>query len=67
MKCLGCANAIHNVLNTVDGVVQNQVLLEEKQAIVYIKPSAHVDDDKLKEVIDNLGFTVEVQKRIHRE
>jgi len=67
MKCLGCANAIHNVLNSVDGVVQNQVLLEEKQAIVYTKSSAHVDEDKLKEVIDDLGFTVEVQKRIHRE
>jgi len=56
MKCVGCANAVHNALNTIDGVVQNRVVLEEQAAEIYVRGDKPLTDDALEAALGDLGF-----------
>lgn len=55
MKCMGCANAVHNALNSVEGVQQNSVSLDEKTAKVFTK-GKKVTEQEVDDALRPLGF-----------
>jgi len=59
MKCLGCANAVHNALNQLEGVLDNQAVLEENKVTLYSQPNARPSLSVLEETISSLGFSLE--------
>lgn len=62
MKCKGCANAVHNALNSVDGVYQNSVSLDEKTAKVFVK-GKKVTEQQVDDVLRPLGFRAKKAKQ----
>lgn len=55
MKCKGCANAVHNALNSVTGVEQNAVNLEGHTAKIFTK-GKKVSEQDVDDVLRPLGF-----------
>jgi copper chaperone CopZ len=61
MKCKGCANAVHNALNSVEGVQQNSVSLDEHTAKIFTK-GKKVSETDLDDVLRPLGFKAKKKK-----
>eukprot|EP01127_Copromyxa_protea_P018027 TRINITY_DN5586_c0_g1_i1.p1 TRINITY_DN5586_c0_g1~~TRINITY_DN5586_c0_g1_i1.p1 ORF type:complete len:182 (-),score=40.41 TRINITY_DN5586_c0_g1_i1:27-572(-) len=55
MKCKGCANAVHNALNSVEGVEQNSVFFDDRTAKIYTK-GKKVTEAELDDALKPLGF-----------
>ena len=56
MSCMHCAKKVEDKLSSIKEVRSAKVNLEEKNAEVILK--AEIDDDRLKECIEELGYTV---------
>ena len=56
MQCNHCKMRIENVLNSMDEVSSVTVSLEYKSAV--IKLNSELDDAKIKEAIEDIGFEV---------
>ena len=56
MHCNHCKMMVEKVLGALDGVEKVEVNLEDKTVVIEI--SKEVDDSKIKEVIEEAGFTV---------
>jgi len=56
MHCNHCKMMVEKVLGALDGVEKVEVNLENKTAVIEI--SKEVEDSKIKEVIEEAGFTV---------
>lgn len=56
MSCMHCAKKVEDKLRSIKEVRSAKVNLEEKNAEVILK--AEIDDDRLKECIEELGYTV---------
>lgn len=57
MHCEGCENRIKNSLSTIDGVVE--VIANHNNGTVEIKANKNIDEDNIREKIDDLGFEIE--------
>ena len=55
MTCDHCAGRIHNALNSVDGI--NAKVIRSKD-IARLKLGRQIDDEKIREVISDLGYKV---------
>ncbi len=64
MKCEGCTKRVENVLSNIKEVEKYDVSLEKKQAIVILKKN--IEDNILKNKIENLGFNVLDIKKLSR-
>ena len=56
MVCGGCENRVNNSLLTIEGI--QSVKADYIKGIVNIKCEENVNEDIIKERIDNLGFNV---------
>ncbi|MCI8833684.1 MAG: heavy-metal-associated domain-containing protein [Clostridia bacterium] len=56
MHCMHCAKKIEDTLKGIKEVKSVKVILEDKKAEVILK--SEINDDILKEAIENLGYTV---------
>lgn len=56
MKCEGCVTRVRNVLSDMKEVTDCNVSLENKQANITLKKD--IDNEIIKNKIENLGFTV---------
>lgn len=56
MQCNHCKMSVEKALNTIDGVTKVEVSLENKNAT--IESTKEIEDGKIKEVIEEAGFTV---------
>ena len=56
MQCNHCKMSVEKALNSIDGIEQAEVILEEKKAI--IKCNKNIEANEIKKVIDDAGFTV---------
>ena len=57
MHCEGCENRIKNSLSTIDGVVE--VIANHNNGTVVIKANKSINEDNIREKIDDLGFEIE--------
>ena len=57
MHCEGCENRIKNSLSTIEGVVE--VIANHNNGTVVIKTNKNIDEDDIREKIDDLGFEIE--------
>ena len=57
MKCSGCANRVKNTLEDIKEIKKCNVNLANKEAIITHKKE--IDNDKIKNAIEALGFKVE--------
>ena len=57
MHCEGCENRIKNSLSTIDGVVE--VIANHENGTVVIKANKSINEDNIREKIDDLGFEIE--------
>ncbi|MCR5249630.1 MAG: heavy-metal-associated domain-containing protein [Lachnospiraceae bacterium] len=55
MTCDHCAARIHNALNSVDGV---NAKVTRSRAMARVRLGRDIDDEKLREVITDLGYKV---------
>lgn len=55
MSCGGCENRIQNALKNIEGI--EDVVANHKEGTVIVKAN-EIDIDKVKEKIEDLGFTV---------
>lgn len=56
MSCNHCKMSVEKALNSIEGVTKVEVSLENKNAV--IESSKEIDDNKIKQVIEEIGFTV---------
>lgn len=56
MSCNHCKMSVERALNSIEGVTKVEVSLENKNAV--IESSKEIDNNKIKETIENEGFTV---------
>lgn len=56
MSCNHCKMSVEKALNSIEGVTKVEVNLENKNAV--IEYNKEIDDNKIKEVIENEGFAV---------
>lgn len=56
MQCNHCKMTVEKALSSLDGVTKVEVSLENKRAT--IEMTKEVDDNKIKEVIEEAGFEV---------
>ena len=56
MQCNHCKMTVEKALKSIDGVINADVNLENKKAI--IEEEKEIDNDKIKKVIEEVGFTV---------
>ena len=56
MQCNHCKMTVEKALKSIDGVINADVNLENKKAI--IEEEKEIDNDKIKKVIEEAGFTV---------
>ena len=57
MQCNHCKMSIEKALNSIKGITNIEVSLQEKKAI--IESNINIDDNKIKEVIEEQGFSVQ--------
>ena len=57
MTCGGCVRSVTKVLRDLDGVVNSEVSLEEKRAVVQYDPGK-LGVDRLKQAIEEAGYEV---------
>ncbi len=61
MQCNHCKMTVEKALSSIEGVSKAEVNLEEKKAVIV--SDREIDGSKIKEVIDEAGFTVkDIQK-----
>ncbi|MCI9063519.1 MAG: heavy metal translocating P-type ATPase, partial [Clostridia bacterium] len=56
MQCNHCKMSVEKALSNIDGVTKVEVSLEDKSAV--IESINEIDDNKIKEVIEEIGFKV---------
>lgn len=56
MSCNHCKMSVEKALSSIEGVTKVEVSLENKNAI--IESSKEIDDNKIKQAIEEIGFTV---------
>ena len=56
MSCNHCKMSVEKALNSIEGVTKVEVSLENKNAV--IESSKEIDNNKIKQVIEEIGFTV---------
>lgn len=57
MQCEHCKMRVEKALGAIDGVIDVEVSLENKNAI--IETNKDIEDKNIKEAVEDLGFTVE--------
>jgi len=62
MKCMACANTAHIAINSIPGVVNNNVNFENSEIVIHAKP-AMVTETIIQEVMNEKGFEVVVIKQ----
>ena len=60
MMCAHCRKRVHDVLSALDGVVEVDVNLENKTAVVVC--SKEIDDKILTDAVTNAGYEVQSVK-----
>ncbi len=58
MQCNHCKMSVEKALNSIEGVTKVEVSLEDKTAT--IEATKEMEDGKIKEVIEEAGFTVKM-------
>lgn len=58
MQCNHCKMSVEKALNSIEGITKVDVSLENKNA--KIEANKEIDDNKIKEVIEEAGFKVGV-------
>ncbi len=56
MQCEHCKLRVEKVLNSIDGVLEAEVSLENKKAV--IKFDKDIENSKIKDAIEDIGFSV---------
>ena len=56
MSCNHCKMSVEKALNSIEGISKVEVDLEKKQAV--IESNVEIENDKIKEVIEEQGFEV---------
>ena len=56
MSCGHCVKHVENALKEIEGIEEVSVNLEAKKAT--IESNSNIEDDKIKEVIDDAGYDV---------
>ena len=56
MSCGHCVKHVENALKEIEGIEDVSVNLEAKKAT--IESNSNIEDDKIKEVIDDAGYDV---------
>lgn len=56
MSCNHCKMSVEKALSSIEGVTKVEVSLENKNAV--IESSKEIDDNKIRQVIEEIGFTV---------
>lgn len=56
MSCNGCANTVKSLLETIEGVTNVEINLDEKQAV--IDSIKKLDKSQLKEALSDTSYTV---------
>ena len=57
MYCEGCENRIKNALNSMEKIIE--VKANHIDGMVYIKANKDINMEKIKEILDDLGFEIE--------
>lgn len=57
MHCEGCENRIKNALNSMEEIIV--VKANHIDGMVYIKANKDINMEKIKEILDDLGFEIE--------
>ena len=61
MSCMNCVRQIHNALMELQGVTSVNIDIKTDTAFLDIK--GNVEDDKIKNVLDNVGYElIDIQK-----
>jgi Copper chaperone len=61
MSCMNCVRQVHNALMELPGVIS--VNIDAKTDTAFLDIKGNVDDDKIKNLIDNIGYEViDIQK-----
>ena len=60
MQCNHCKMTVEKALGAIDGVTKVEVDLEGKS--VMIESMQEIKDNKIKEVIEEAGFTIKLQR-----
>jgi mercuric ion binding protein len=63
MVCGFCAQGVSEKFKGVPGVEKADVSLEKKLVTLHVKDGQKLTDDKIKEVIEDAGYTVEKIER----
>lgn len=58
MQCNHCKMSVEKALKSIEGVIKVEVSLEDKTAT--IETTKEMEDGKIKEVIEEAGFTVKM-------
>ena len=56
MVCNGCENRVQNALKTIDGI--EEVIANHENGTVKVTLSKEVDENTIKEKIEDIGFEV---------
>ena len=56
MQCEHCKMRVEKVLNSIDGITRVEVIFKDKKAI--IESSKEIDNDKIFQTLDDIGFEV---------
>lgn len=56
MVCGGCEKRVVNALSTINGV--KEVIADHENGIVLVKMAEKIDENIIKEMIEDLGFEV---------
>lgn len=56
MQCNHCKMTVEKALGAIEGIEKVEVNLEDKKAV--IEMTKEIEDSKMKEVIEEAGFTV---------
>ena len=60
MVCGGCEKRVQNALETIEGI--KEVTADHKKGIVNVIASQEIDENKIKEKIEDIGFEVKDSK-----
>ena len=63
MQCNHCKMSVEKALNSIEGVIKVDVSLENKTAT--IESQKEIENDKIKEVIEEAGFEVKDYNRLN--
>lgn len=58
MSCGGCSSKVKNTLEAFDQIDQVEVELATGEVKIHVQPDQTIDEEQVKEVIEDLGFDV---------